>query len=242
MDFERRPRKAPPTQGRRVARPAVCFSASDLSRLTCYQKRDHGSAARIPRLTRQGADHRRVALLQRRSRRRRVLHLLEEVRVDPERRRRARLPELAGDEHRVEALGDEEGGESVTQRVEGEPARAGEPRRRRPATRGSGAGASARGARAIPAAVVGRHIRGVYCTRHSERRSIASVRAKELLRRLRRLGCAEERQRGSHVRVRCGKCVTTVPVHAGENIGAGLLRAIERDLEPCLGSGWLRPR
>jgi predicted RNase H-like HicB family nuclease len=29
--------------------------------------------------------------------------------------------------------------------------------------------------------------------------------------------------------------VTTVPVHAGEDIGPGLVRRIERDLEPCLG-------
>jgi predicted RNase H-like HicB family nuclease len=34
--------------------------------------------------------------------------------------------------------------------------------------------------------------------------------------------------------------VTTVPVHAGEDIGPGLLRCIERDLEPCLGKGWLK--
>lgn len=68
---------------------------------------------------------------------------------------------------------------------------------------------------------------------------LSQVRAKELLRRLKRLGCAEVRQRGSHVRVKCGRCLTTVPVHAGEDIGPGLLRAIERDLEPCLGKGWL---
>ena len=36
--------------------------------------------------------------------------------------RQARVPELAGDEHHVEPLGDEERGEGVTQRVEGEPA------------------------------------------------------------------------------------------------------------------------
>lgn len=39
---------------------------------------------------------------------------------------------------------------------------------------------------------------------------------------------------------RCGQCVTTVPIHAGEDIGPGLLRRIERDLEPCLGKGWLK--
>jgi predicted RNA binding protein YcfA (HicA-like mRNA interferase family) len=37
-----------------------------------------------------------------------------------------------------------------------------------------------------------------------------------------------------------GGCVTTVPVHAGDDIGPGLLRRIERDLEPCLGKGWLK--
>ena len=63
---------------------------------------------------------------------------------------------------------------------------------------------------------------------------------KELLGRLRRLGCEEVRQKGSHVRVECGKCVTTVPVHAGRDLPPGTLRAIERDLEPCPGKGWLK--
>jgi predicted RNA binding protein YcfA (HicA-like mRNA interferase family) len=39
--------------------------------------------------------------------------------------------------------------------------------------------------------------------------------------------------------MKCGKCSTTVPVHAGEDIKKGTLRGIERDLEPCLGKGWL---
>jgi len=66
------------------------------------------------------------------------------------------------------------------------------------------------------------------------------VTGKEMLRLLRRLGCEEIRQKGSHVRVRCGRCQTTVPVHAGEDLGEGLLKAIERDLTPCLGRGWLK--
>jgi predicted RNA binding protein YcfA (HicA-like mRNA interferase family) len=61
-----------------------------------------------------------------------------------------------------------------------------------------------------------------------------------LLALLRTYGCVEVRRRGSHVRVRCGVCSTTVPVHAGEDLGPGLPRAIERDLEHCLGKGWLR--
>ena len=64
--------------------------------------------------------------------------------------------------------------------------------------------------------------------------------AKTLLRRLHALGCVELRQRGSHVVVQCAKCTTVVPVHAGEDIGPGLLRRIERDLEACLGKHWLR--
>ncbi len=63
---------------------------------------------------------------------------------------------------------------------------------------------------------------------------------KALLRILREQGCVELRQEGSHVRVQCGACFSTVPVHAGEDLGKGLLRAIERDLEPCLGKSWLK--
>lgn len=63
---------------------------------------------------------------------------------------------------------------------------------------------------------------------------------KDLLRLLRSLGCQELRQEGSHVRVQCGQCSTSVPIHAGEDLGKGLLRSIVRDLEPCLGKGWLK--
>jgi predicted RNA binding protein YcfA (HicA-like mRNA interferase family) len=52
-------------------------------------------------------------------------------------------------------------------------------------------------------------------------------------------GCEKLRQRGSHVRVRCGQCFTTVPVHAGEDLGPGLLAQIRRDLDHCLGKGWM---
>ena len=66
------------------------------------------------------------------------------------------------------------------------------------------------------------------------------MRARELRRLLKARGCVEVRQVGSHLRVECGTCVTTIPVHAGQELGPGLLRAIERDLEPCLGKGWLK--
>lgn len=67
-----------------------------------------------------------------------------------------------------------------------------------------------------------------------------SVTGKTLLREFARMGCEARPAKGSHVRVTCGKCRTTVPVHAGEDLGPGLLRAIERDIEPCHGKGWLR--
>jgi predicted RNA binding protein YcfA (HicA-like mRNA interferase family) len=68
------------------------------------------------------------------------------------------------------------------------------------------------------------------------------VKARELRRILKLYACLEVRQKGSHIRVECGEggCVTTVPVHAGEDLGKGLLAQIERDLEICLGKGWLR--
>lgn len=74
------------------------------------------------------------------------------------------------------------------------------------------------------------------------------VRAREVSRRIERLGGVMARQVGSHRRylVRytdaAGKQVTvatTVPQHKGD-IPIGTLRAIERDLEPAFGRGWLR--
>jgi predicted RNA binding protein YcfA (HicA-like mRNA interferase family) len=64
---------------------------------------------------------------------------------------------------------------------------------------------------------------------------------RDVLGRIRQLGGETVRQKGSHVRVRLGKCATTVPVHRGEDLPPGTLRAIERDLAPCVGKArWLR--
>lgn len=64
--------------------------------------------------------------------------------------------------------------------------------------------------------------------------------AREVVRRLGKLGAVEVRQVGSHKRFvsACGKCATTVAMHTGD-IPKGTLRAIERDMEPCYGKGWL---
>ncbi|MDP8929355.1 MAG: type II toxin-antitoxin system HicA family toxin [Actinomycetota bacterium] len=59
--------------------------------------------------------------------------------------------------------------------------------------------------------------------------------ARELRKLLRKAGCDEVRQSGSHLIVRCGRCQTTIPVHAGRDIAVGTLRTIARHLRPCLG-------
>lgn len=58
------------------------------------------------------------------------------------------------------------------------------------------------------------------------------VTGKELVRALQRAGFREVRIQGSHHRLRHedGR-VTTVPVHAGETIGPGLLTQILRDCD-----------
>ena len=65
------------------------------------------------------------------------------------------------------------------------------------------------------------------------------MKARELRKRLRQLGCVELRQRGSHLMVRCDDCQTVVPVHKGEDIKPGTLRSIIKALAPCLGEDWL---
>ena len=70
------------------------------------------------------------------------------------------------------------------------------------------------------------------------------VRAREVSRRIERLGGVMVRQVGSHRRyvvtyTNDAGTRVTVAQHAGD-VPAGTLRAIERDLEPALGKGWLR--
>ena len=58
------------------------------------------------------------------------------------------------------------------------------------------------------------------------------LKGKEVIRILEKLGFRTLRTRGSHVFLRHSDGrVTTVPVHSGEVIGPGLLRAILRDIE-----------
>ena len=57
---------------------------------------------------------------------------------------------------------------------------------------------------------------------------------REPRRQLRRSGCVEVRQSGSHLIVRCTSCQTVVPIH-GNDVPRGTLRTIARHLRPGLG-------
>ena len=59
----------------------------------------------------------------------------------------------------------------------------------------------------------------------------------EVLRVVRRRGCEVLPAKGSHRKVRCGKCATIVAIHKGD-IPMGTLRSIVCALEPCLGKHW----
>jgi predicted RNA binding protein YcfA (HicA-like mRNA interferase family) len=73
------------------------------------------------------------------------------------------------------------------------------------------------------------------------------VRARDVNRRIERLGGVPLRQRGSHRRYQATRtledgtvltAVTTVAQHPGD-IPNGTLRQIEKDLTPVFGEGWL---
>lgn len=59
---------------------------------------------------------------------------------------------------------------------------------------------------------------------------LSPIGARELISLLEKQGFRQIRQKGSHVRLEhTDGRKTTIPVHAGENIGVGLLRKILRD-------------
>jgi predicted RNA binding protein YcfA (HicA-like mRNA interferase family) len=56
--------------------------------------------------------------------------------------------------------------------------------------------------------------------------------AREVIRALERAGFQVQRQIGSHARLKhADGRVVTVPIHAGQNVGRGLLRKILRDAD-----------
>ena len=66
------------------------------------------------------------------------------------------------------------------------------------------------------------------------------VKAREVVKTLTKQGASLVRQNGSHARYvsPCGRCATTVPMHTGD-VPTGTLKAIEADMSPCFGKGWL---
>lgn len=74
------------------------------------------------------------------------------------------------------------------------------------------------------------------------------MRAREVVSRIEKAKCGQAKacfqagQRGSHLKFECAcngnNCRTSVPMHPGD-IKKGTLHKIERELEPCLGKGWL---
>lgn len=75
------------------------------------------------------------------------------------------------------------------------------------------------------------------------------MRAREVIRKIEQAkcgaakACQQDRIRGSHYVFTCAcnkqTCTTSVPFHGSKDLGTGLLHSIEKDLEPCLGKGWL---
>jgi predicted RNA binding protein YcfA (HicA-like mRNA interferase family) len=60
--------------------------------------------------------------------------------------------------------------------------------------------------------------------------ALDEMSAREVRKALRRRGCKELRQKGSHLQVQCGPRRSTVPVHSKKDIAPGTLRSIERSL------------
>ncbi|HSX39992.1 MAG TPA: type II toxin-antitoxin system HicA family toxin [Candidatus Saccharimonadales bacterium] len=61
---------------------------------------------------------------------------------------------------------------------------------------------------------------------------LSPISARDLIRLLEKLGFVQIRQKGSHVRLehKNGR-KTSIPLHAGEKVGVGLLRKILRDTD-----------
>jgi predicted RNA binding protein YcfA (HicA-like mRNA interferase family) len=70
------------------------------------------------------------------------------------------------------------------------------------------------------------------------------MKASDVIKRITALGGDELRQRGSHRTFRATQgdvsAQVTVPDHGSRDLGTGLIRAIERQMEPVFGRGWLR--
>jgi len=57
------------------------------------------------------------------------------------------------------------------------------------------------------------------------------MRAKDIKRKLQALGATFEWGKGSHLHVFLNGKTSVIPMHAGKDLGIGLLKAIEKQLE-----------
>jgi predicted RNA binding protein YcfA (HicA-like mRNA interferase family) len=69
---------------------------------------------------------------------------------------------------------------------------------------------------------------------------LVETNAKDIRRLLRKYDCVELRQNGSHLQVKCGQCISTIPVHGSDDIRTGTLKSIEKSLGICLGPDWTK--
>lgn len=60
--------------------------------------------------------------------------------------------------------------------------------------------------------------------------SLVEMSARQVMKKLRKAGCVELRQKGSHVQVKCGTRQSTVPSHGSKDIKKGTLKSIEKSL------------
>jgi len=64
------------------------------------------------------------------------------------------------------------------------------------------------------------------------------MKAREVTRKLEKAGATWKPGKGSHRKYYYKNCKTAVSMHPGD-INPRTLEAIEKQMEPCLGKGWL---
>ena len=67
---------------------------------------------------------------------------------------------------------------------------------------------------------------------------ILALRAREVAKRLEKAGATWNSGKGSHRKYQYKTCRTVVAMHPGD-MNPNTLRAIEKQMAPCLGKGWL---
>lgn len=71
--------------------------------------------------------------------------------------------------------------------------------------------------------------------RLSEELTLAlEMSARDVRKALKKKGCEELRQNGSHLQMKCQACQTTIPMHGGD-IKKGTLHSIKKSVHTCVG-------